>query len=184
MNGDGVKLTNLVLVDANGNVVGPILNFDTWMAHVIVFTPDQRPFRLIVGLRELRLGGGFQQQGTQVYYENLGCPATDTAYSDPRNAVPNIFHEVALIPDGAGGLVPWVGTSFENPSREYNSQIASDGSCFNHAPPLTPDGPEVPAEDEDRLKLELNFYEGEEAGDVDLIWPGNLGAVVEWSIPF
>ena len=183
--GGEVDLTNLVMVDANGDVVGSISNLDEARAHVIVLTPDQRPFRLEVELGRLRVDLGWKEQGSpSVFYEELGCLDTDTALLAPLNAVPNIFHEVALIPDGAGGLVPWVGTSFENPSREYNSQIASDGSCFNHAPPLTPDGPEVPAEDEDRLKLELNFYEGEEAGDVDLIWPGNLGAVVEWSIPF
>ncbi len=169
--------------DANGNFVGEVLNLANTL-YVNFITPDQRRFRLTTTIRELRKGVGFQSIGQGVNFESLGCPDTDTAYIGPENAVPNIFHEVALIPDGAGGLVPWVGTSFENPSREYNSQIASDGSCFNHAPPLTPDGPEVPAEDEDRLKLELNFYEGEEAGDVDLIWLGNLGAVVEWSIPF
>jgi hypothetical protein len=42
MNGDGVKLTNLVLVDANGNVVGPVSNLGNQIAHVIVFPDHHR----------------------------------------------------------------------------------------------------------------------------------------------
>ena len=50
-------------------------------------------------------------------------------YLNNQHAVPDIFHEAALTPDGTGGLVPWVGTSLENPLRDMRSRRQGDGSC-------------------------------------------------------
>ena len=47
------------------------------------------------------------------------------------DAMPKVFHELALMKDGAGGLVPWVGTSFENSFREMDSRRGSDGICVD-----------------------------------------------------
>ena len=130
--------------DANGNFVGEVLNLANTL-YVNFITPDQRRFRLTTTIRELRKGIGFQSIGQGVNFESLGCPDTDTAYIGPENAVPNIFHEVALIPDGTGGLVPWVGTSFENPRRRILSTLSGDGSCFNHTIPQNDDFYPAPA---------------------------------------
>ena len=130
----GVNLTNLVLVDANGNVVGRISNLDHDIAHVIVFTPDQRPFRLAIRLGALSDGGGFQVVGPILYYEGSGCPDTGATYIAPVNVVPDIFHEVSLFRNGTGGLVPWVGTSFEHPLRVFLSQLNGDGTCVELGP--------------------------------------------------
>ena len=102
--GGGADLTNLVLVDANGNVVGPILNFDARFAHVIVFTPDQRPFRLPIFLADLMRGDGFKDFGSHLYYEEEGCPDTSGPYLIPTYGIPNIFHAFALRKDGAGAM--------------------------------------------------------------------------------
>ena len=57
-------------------------------------------------------------------------------------------------------------------------------ACSPMADGLKPDGSEAPAENKDQEKFELKIYEDEETGDVDMILPGDLGAVIEWSIPF
>ncbi len=49
---------------------------------------------------------------------------------------------------------------------------------------LKPDGSEAPVKNKNQENFELKIYEDEETGDVDLILPGDLGAVIEWSIPF
>jgi hypothetical protein len=80
----------------------------------------------------------------------------------------------------------WANPQFESPDCDQRSDGDADAdiACSPLAGVLTPDGSEVHKEDEDRLKLELNIFEGEEAGDVDLIWRGYSGAVIEWTIPF
>jgi hypothetical protein len=135
--GGGGDLTNLVLVDATGNVVGPIFNLGNQNAHVIVFTPDQRAFRLYIPISILYFGDGFRETGLTLYYEGSECPDNGATYIAPGHAVPDIFHEVGLIPDGTGGLVPWVGTSFEHPLRTFLSQRNSDGTCTDFAPRIT-----------------------------------------------
>ncbi len=87
---------------------------------------------------------------------------------------------------GVTGSGIWDNPQFESPGCDPRSDGDADAdiTCSLSAGGLTPDGLEVPAEDEDRLKLELNIYEGEEFGDVDLKWPEGYGVVVEWTIPF
>jgi len=125
---DLTNLTNLVLVDANGDVVGRISSLSESHAQVILFTPDQRPFRLEISFIGLRSGSGFRSTTYNVKYEEPGCLATDTAYLDPVNAVPNIFYESALI-QSAVGVIPWVGTSFEKQLLTVTSLLGFDGLC-------------------------------------------------------
>jgi len=90
--GGGVDLTNLVMVDANGNVVGRISSLEVGHANVIVFTPDQRPFLLHISAGDLQNGFGFRD-GERLYYEESGCPDTGSTYLPPGSNWPDIFYE-------------------------------------------------------------------------------------------
>ncbi len=75
----------------------------------------------------------FFEQASNRYYEE-SCPDTGATYLAPNFAVPDIFYESALVPDGNGGLVPWVGTSFEHPLVVIHSQRGRDGTCVEIGP--------------------------------------------------
>ena len=92
---------------------------------------------------QLQAGVGFQGRGA-VYYEAVGCPADDTAFLQDQSALPDTFHEVALLPDGIGGVEPWVATSFEHPIRGILSRHFGDGSCSDFGTPQN--GPFYPGE--------------------------------------
>jgi len=135
--GGGVTPTDFVLVDANGDVVGPVINYgpehlrkSLANLQVIASTQDQRLFFLTIQFDILSVGRGFQPQGQLVVrFELLGCEGD--AYISAANAVPNVFYEHGLLPDGTGGSIPFVGTSFEIQFLTSQSRIQPDGSCYD-----------------------------------------------------
>ncbi len=138
--GGGVTPTNFVLVDGNGDVVGPVISFQTDRGitltnlQVIASTQDQRLFFLTIDFAVLRQGRGFRPQGQQeVRFENLGCEGA-VFFSD-NFALPNVFYEVALVPNGTGGLIPFVTTSFEVQFPTIFSTSQGDGSCSDSPTP-------------------------------------------------
>ncbi len=122
-----------MLVDGNGDVVGPVIGFDlgatkfSSYASVIVSTPNQGQVLLRINFEGLQESHGFEPQGQlEVYFESLECPENDTAYLFPRNAVPNVFLEATIFSDG----VLWIGTSFEHQTqRRFFSRLRGDGLC-------------------------------------------------------
>ena len=94
---------------------------------------------------------------------------------------------VAELPNTSStGIGIWVTPQYESPGCDTRSDEDADAGIA--CSPLT-DGlmlgeAEINTEDEEQLQFELKIYEGEEIGHVDLIWPEDFGAVIEWSIPF
>ena len=100
-----------------------------------------------------------------VYYEAVGCPPNDTAFLQDETAKPDTFHEFALLPDGIGGVEPWVGTSFENPTRGILSQHFGDGSCSDFG--TAQNGPFYPGE-------QLTDEFGDLVEDLNVLYPPPL----------
>ncbi len=142
----GTDFTDLVLVDANGYVIGPISWVHEDRVQVIAFTPDGRPFRLSINVTDLLLYQDssdvkmFDQAGggNVLYYEALGCLSSDVPYLDLKNAVPDVFYEVALITASAGHVVPFVATSLETVRSDFWSLDQSGGTaCENLTTQIT-----------------------------------------------
>ncbi len=172
--GGGGTPTDFVLVDANGDVVGPVIGFDlntdgnaAGGIHVIVSTPNQGSILLPLPFGNLLEGIGFRRPGaTYLYFENSGCPEIDTAYLFPGKAVPNVFPEV-----GMHGRELWIGTSIEiQPVRFFLSRRRTTGACLEIDPP-TP-GPYSPAE-------QLTDEFGDPVNHIDDLYPPPLRVEVK-----
>ena len=133
--GGGGTPTEFIMLDGNGGVVGPVINYGPDVSkitltnlQVIASTQDQRLFFLGIDFDLLQRGDGFRPQGqTVVWFENFECEGD--VYLDVKSVVPNVFYAVALLPNGNGGLIPFVSTSFEVQFPTILSAIQSDGSC-------------------------------------------------------
>ena len=179
--GGGVDLTNFVMVDANGDVVGPVLSFDLNPAlpspedqvHVIISTPNQGQIILSVYLPDLRNNEGFHlPRGGWLYFENPGCSESDTAYLSNRFAVPNVFPEVGFI---LGTITPtrelWIGTSIAPQlDRVFFSRRRDGGVCDELDPQIS--GPYYPAE-------QLTDEDGLPVDDINVLYPPPLRIEVQ-----
>lgn len=135
-------LNNLMLVDANGNDVGPVYGFSYPDLFAVLVTPDQRAFAAPIAGRQLFTNKttvydvdfystGYPWPNT-VFFDELGC--VGNAFLEPNHVIPGVLYESALTDSGPDGVRAWVATSFTplTKSTQYlGSAIRSGGQCQN-----------------------------------------------------